>query len=61
MKAFIKPMDETVWKAILSSWDHSIKKDDNGESVKKLKIEWIAVEDRSANSNSKALNAIFEP
>ena len=59
MKAFIKSMDEKAWRAILTGWDHPMKNDDNGESVKKSEVEWTAVEDRLANSNSKALNAIF--
>ena len=40
-------------------WDHPMKKDDIRESMKKLEIKWTAVESRLANSNSKALNAIF--
>ena len=36
MKAFIKSMDEKVWRVI--GWDHPMKQDDNGESVKKSEI-----------------------
>ena len=39
-------------------WDHPVKKADNGESVKKSEIKWT-VEDKLANSKSKALNIIF--
>ena len=59
MKAFIKSMDEKAWRAILTGWQHPMKTDDKNEVVKKPEIEWTTEEDRLANSNSKALNAIF--
>ena len=59
MKAFIKSMDEKAWRAILTGWQHPMKTDDKNEVVKKPEIEWSTEEDRLANSNSKALNAIF--
>ena len=59
MKAFIKSVDEKAWKAILTGWDHPMTRNDKRESVLKPEVEWTANEDKLANNNSKALNAIF--
>ena len=59
MKVFIKSVDEKQWKTILTSWDHPMTKNDNREFVPKPEVEWTVNEDKLANNNSKALNAIF--
>ena len=59
MKAFIKPMDEKALRAILTGLDHPMKMNESGESVFKSKIKWSTNECKLANSNSKALNVIF--
>ena len=60
MKAFIKSVNEKAWKTILTGWDHPMTKNDKGEYVPKHEVEWTANEDKLANNNSKALNAIFD-
>ena len=59
MKAFIKSVDEKARKAILTGWDHPMARNDKRESVPKPEVNWTANEDKLANRNSKALNAIF--
>ena len=59
MKAFIKALDEKAWRAVLIGWTHPITKNDAGEEAMKPEEKWSTEEDRLANSNSRALNAIF--
>ena len=59
MKAFIKAIDEKAWRSILTGWSHPTTKDDKGNFVLKPEVKWSNDEDKLANSNSKALNAIF--
>ncbi|XP_024028691.1 uncharacterized protein LOC112093781 [Morus notabilis] len=59
MKAFIKALDEKAWRAVLIGWTHPVTKNDAGEEAMKPEEKWSTEEDRLANSNSRALNAIF--
>ena len=59
MKAFIKALDEKAWRAVLTGWEYPTTKDDKGKFVPKPEESWTSDEDRLANNNSKALNAIF--
>ena len=59
MKVFIKSMDEKAWRALLTGWNHPIKKSESIESMPKSEMQWSANDDKWTNSNSKALNAIF--
>ena len=59
MKAFIKAIDENAQRSILNSWEHRVTKDSKGKETLKPKITWSTEEDRLANNNFKALNAIF--
>jgi len=59
MKAFIKAIDEKAWRSILTGWTHPTTKDEKGNAVPKPEEEWSGDEDKLANNNSKALNAIF--
>ena len=59
MKAFLKSLDEKAWKAILTGWTHPTTEEADGSSTLKPEERWSVVEERLANSNSKALNAIF--
>ena len=59
MKAFIKAIDEKAWRAVLTGWDHPVTKDTEGVEKLKPEISWSTEEDKLANNNSKALNAIF--
>ena len=59
MKAFIKAIDGKAWRSVLTSWEHLITKDTEGKEILKPKTTWSTEEDRLANNNSKALNAIF--
>ena len=40
-------------------WDHPMTRTDEREFVIKPEVEWTANEDKQANNNSNALNAIF--
>jgi len=59
MKAFIKAQDEKAWRAILIGWKHPETKDAEGKEIPKPEESWSTDEDRLANYNSRALNAIF--
>ena len=59
LRAFIKAIDESVWKSVLTGWTHPIVTDAEGKTTRKDELEWTTSEDRLDNSNSKALNAIF--
>ena len=59
MKAFINPLDEKAWRAVLSGWSHPTVIDTEGKTTPKPKLEWTSEEDKLANCNSKAINAIF--
>ena len=59
MRAFIKALDGKARHAILTNWTHPTKTDDDGSTIPKPEESWSTDEDRLANYNSKALNAIF--
>ena len=59
MKAFINALDEKAWRAVLSGWSHPTVIDTEGKTTPKPKLEWTSEEDKLANCNSKAINAIF--
>ncbi|XP_024019486.1 uncharacterized protein LOC112091030 [Morus notabilis] len=59
MKAFIKAQDEKAWRAVLTGWKHPVTKDTEGKENLKPEESWSTDEDRLANYNSRALNAIF--
>ena len=60
VKAYIKSIDERVWRSILTGWTLPVTT--NTETrVETIKPEqsWTIEENRLANYNFKALNAIF--
>ena len=59
MRSFINTLDEKAWKSVLSGWSPPTKRDDEGKIVHKPELEWLSKEDKLANNNRKALNAIF--
>ena len=44
---------------LLTGWEHPITKDFKGKEILKPKTTWSTEEDKLANNNSRALNAIF--
>ncbi|KAI3465123.1 hypothetical protein Pfo_021786 [Paulownia fortunei] len=61
MRAFIKSLDEKVWKSIMNRRKHPTTKDEIKTLILKPEDPWTTAEDQLANDNSKALNAIFSP
>ena len=59
MRAFIKAIDERAWRSILTGWEHPTTTDTSNKVTLKPEEKWSTDEDRLANYNSKALNAIF--
>ncbi|KAI3454250.1 hypothetical protein Pfo_010913 [Paulownia fortunei] len=59
MRAFIKSVDEWAWRAIVTGWKHPMMINEQKEEVLKPKDQWNIEEEKLANYNSKALNAIF--
>ena len=59
MEAFIKALDEKAWRSMLTGWKHPTTKDDEGNVTLIPEVKWTCDDDRLANYNSKALNAIF--
>ena len=59
MKAFMKAIDGKAWRFVLTRWEHLAIKDTEGKEILKPEITWSTENDRLANNNSKALNAIF--
>ena len=59
VKAFIKSIDEKAWLSILKGWSPpTVAINDTTETLKFGKT-WTKAENTLANSNFKALNAIF--
>ena len=56
MNAFIKALDERVWRSMLTGWTHPTTKDDQGKVILKLEFSWSTEDDKLANYNSKALD-----
>ena len=59
MKAFIKSIDEKSWLSILKGWFAPTVVTDDTTVTSKSEKTWKKVENTFANSNFKALNAIF--
>ncbi|KAK2362825.1 gag-protease polyprotein [Trifolium repens] len=59
MIAFIKSMDQKAWRAIITGWNHPIVPAEDGSSILKGEGDWTPDEEAESNSNSKALNVIF--
>lgn len=61
MVDFIKSMDIKAWKFMVKGWDPPMTRDKNGKIIDMLKAEedWDDQDDKSAQGNSKALNALF--
>ena len=59
MKAFIKFLDEKVWRSIFTVLTNHTIKDSNHKVTLKPKTSWSPEDDRLVNYNSKALHAIF--
>lgn len=58
MRAYIKFIDERVWKTILVKWIPPVIVVNEGTTTKP-ENKWIDVEDRLYLFNSKLINAIF--
>jgi len=61
MSAFLKPIDNKTWKAVLKGWEHPVVLDKDGNKTADLKLEeeWSTNEDELALGNSKALNVLL--
>nr|ABN06157.1 hypothetical protein MtrDRAFT_AC151520g49v2 [Medicago truncatula] len=61
ISAFLKSIDNKIWKAVLKGWEHHVAlyKDGNKTTVLKPEEEWTTAEDELTLGNSKALNAFF--
>ncbi|XP_012841210.1 PREDICTED: uncharacterized protein LOC105961528 [Erythranthe guttata] len=59
MKMFIKSMDEDSWRTVLTGWTRPVAKTREGVEYEKHEENWSKKEHAVANTNSKALNAIF--
>ncbi|KAG9449454.1 hypothetical protein H6P81_009419 [Aristolochia fimbriata] len=62
MNIYIKAQDERAWRSVEEGWDPptvEIEKDVDVKRVVKPSSEWNDAEEKLANCNSKALNAIF--
>lgn len=61
MMAFIKSMDSQAWKYMVKGWDPPMARDKDGKITDVLKAEedWDDEDDKLAQGNSKALNALF--
>ena len=58
VKAYIKAIDESVWRSILIGWTPPIVTTDSA-MTSKSKETWSKKESALATANFKALNAIF--
>ncbi|KAI3443888.1 hypothetical protein Pfo_000553 [Paulownia fortunei] len=59
MRAFIKFVDERAWCAVVIGWEHPMMINEQKEKVLKPEDQLNTEEEKNANYNSKALNAIF--
>ena len=59
MTAFIRALYVRAWRSILTGWSYSTTMDFEGNEVPKVEIDWSNDDDKLANFNNKALNAIF--
>ena len=59
MRAFIRALDVRAWKSILTRWSPPTTKDFKGNEIIKVEIDSSNDDDKLANYNDKALNAIF--
>ncbi|CAM8908205.1 unnamed protein product [Rhodiola kirilowii] len=59
LKAFLKTLDERVWKAVLVGWTPPTMTNAEGRVVPKPEGRWTKAHDKTAVGNSIAMNAIF--
>ncbi|CAM8920446.1 unnamed protein product [Rhodiola kirilowii] len=59
MKAFLKTLDESAWKAVLIGWTPPTMTNGGGQVVPKPEERWTKADDKTAVGNSIAMNAIF--
>ena len=59
MRAFIKSLDDRAWRAVSNGWEAPTSTDREGNVTLKPDSEWSKDEEKLANNNWKALNAIF--
>ncbi|KAG9442737.1 hypothetical protein H6P81_018591 [Aristolochia fimbriata] len=62
MRIYIKAQDERAWRSVEDGWEPPTVEVGEGADKKRIlksSAEWNDVEERLANCNSKALNAIF--
>ncbi|KAK2374227.1 gag-protease polyprotein [Trifolium repens] len=61
MTVFLKSIDNKVWKAVLTGWDHPIvtSKDGTSTGVPKPEVEWTPDEETAAHYKNKAIYALF--
>ncbi|CAM8908697.1 unnamed protein product [Rhodiola kirilowii] len=59
MKAFLKSLDNLVWRAFEQGWTHPTTIGEDGKIELLPGDKWNEVEQNAATGNSKAMNAIF--
>lgn len=58
MRAFLKSMDERVWRSVVNGWEKPTVVSGT-ETTSKPSDQWTKTDDENSNWNSKAINAIF--
>lgn len=59
MIAFLKFINNKIWKAVAIGWEHPFVTDVEGKVTPKPEIEWTTVENEASLGNSRVLNVIF--
>ncbi|KAI3458659.1 hypothetical protein Pfo_015322 [Paulownia fortunei] len=59
MRAFIKSINKRAWRVVVTGWEHPVIINEQKEEVLKPEDQWNTEQEKIANYNSKALNAIF--
>ena len=58
MHAFVKSIDEKVWRFVVQGWKPPTKTDAKGKTVPKSEAEWTPEENTLSTQNSYVLNVI---
>ncbi|CAM8893276.1 unnamed protein product [Rhodiola kirilowii] len=59
MKAFLKSLDNMIWRAVEKGWTHPATIGEDGKETLLAEDKWNEVERSDAAGNSKATNVIF--
>ncbi|CAM8880355.1 unnamed protein product [Rhodiola kirilowii] len=59
MKAFLKSLDEMLWKAVEKGWTLTVTTEADGKVVLTAEDKWTEEQQKAEAGNAKAMNAIF--